>query len=107
MRRKYLDLALEVAAKSKCLHRHGCIIVRNGRVIAEATNKKIGDPEIAWRVSHIHAEFGAIVAAGAMASGAHVYIARIAANGAPAPSKPCKKCESMLARAGVAKVAWT
>ena len=102
-----MSKALEVAAKSKCRHRHGCVVVRDGRIIASSTNKKVGDPSVAWRVSHIHAEFGAIIAAGTRAVGANVYIARVNADGEPAPSKPCKKCESMLARAGVARVVWT
>lgn len=104
---KYLAMALEIAAKSKCRHRHGCVIVKNGRVISKATNKKIGDPATAWRVSHIHAEFGAVIAAGSHAVGSHVYVARLTTLGEPAPSKPCKKCESMLERSGVAKVVWT
>jgi deoxycytidylate deaminase len=104
---KYMTKALQLAAKSKCRHRHGCVVAKDGRIIAMATNKKIGDPSTAWRVSHIHAEFGAIIAAGSRATGAHVYIARVGADGEPAPSKPCKKCESMLVRAGVAKVVWT
>ena len=104
---KHMAQALELAAKSKCRHRHGCVITKNGRVIATATNKKVGDAGTAWRISHIHAEFGAIGAAGSRASGSHVYIARIGADGTPAPSKPCKKCKNMLDRAGVAKVTWT
>jgi len=106
-RNKYIGKAIELAAKSKCRHRHGCVVVKNGRIISMATNKKIGDPSIAWRTSHIHAEFGAIIAAGTQASGSHVYVARISADGTPVSSKPCKKCESMLARSGVAKVVWT
>lgn len=107
MRRKYIDMAIEIAAKSRCRYRHGCVVVKNGRVIAKAANRKIGDPSVSWRKSHIHAEFGAIIAAGSQASGAHVYVARVNSDGEPAPSKPCKKCESLLARSGVAKVVWT
>jgi cytidine deaminase len=82
-------------------------IVMAASLLRTATNKKIGDPEVAWRMSHIHAEFAAIVAAGNRAVGSHVYVARVASDGSPAPSKPCKKCESILNRSGVAKVVWT
>ena len=103
----YLELALSVASKSKCRHKHGCVVVRNGKVVSTSTNKKIGDPKTAWRTSHVHAEFAAIVAAGSFATGANVYVARVAADGSPAPSKPCKKCESIMSRSKVSKVLWT
>jgi len=104
---RYLEMALGVAAKSKCRHKHGCVVVRNGKIVSTSTNKKIGDPKTAWRVSHVHAEFAAITAAGNLAVGSNVYVARIAADGSPAPSKPCKKCESILLRSGVSRVVWT
>lgn len=104
---RYLEMALGVASKSKCRHKHGCVVVRDGRIVSTSTNKKIGDPTTAWRTSHVHAEFAAITAAGSLAVGSNVYIARIAADGSPAPSKPCKKCESILLRSKVAKVVWT
>jgi len=104
---KYLEKAIDVAAGSRCRYRHGCVIVKNGKIIATSTNKKVGDPSVAWRMSHIHAEFGAVIAAGTRAVGANVYVARVASDGSPAPSKPCKKCESILSRSGVTKVVWT
>ena len=99
--------ALEVAKESKCRYKHGCIVVNRGRIISSATNKKIGDPEVAWRRSHIHAEMAAVLAAGKYAHGATVYVARIAADGSPASSQPCKKCEGFLRRCGIAQVIWT
>jgi pyrimidine deaminase RibD-like protein len=104
---RYLKMAVDIAARSKCRHRHGCVVVKNGKVISTSTNKKIGDPSVAWRISHIHAEFAAVVAAGTYACGSNVYVARVSADGSPAPSKPCKKCESIMERSGVAKVVWT
>lgn len=104
---RYLEMALGVASKSKCRHKHGCVVVRDGRIISTSTNKKIGDPTTSWRNAHIHAEFAAIAAAGTLASGSNVYVARVDAYGTPAPSEPCKKCKSILDRAGVSKVVWT
>lgn len=104
---KYLQRALEVAKKSKCRYKHGCVVVNNGRIVSTATNKKVGDPETAWRKSHVHAEIAAVVAAGKHAHGSSVYVARVAADGSPAVSQPCKKCEGYLSRVGVAQVVWT
>lgn len=104
---KYLEKALQVAKTSKCRYKHGCVVVNNGRIVSAATNKKVGDPETHWRKSHVHAEAAAIIAAGPKAYGATVYVARVAADGSPAASKPCKKCHGYLERFGVAQVRWT
>lgn len=104
---KYLKQALEVAKTSKCKYKHGCVVVNNGKILATATNKKIADPHTHWRRSHIHAEMAAIIAAGNQAVGATVYVARVSADGSPAYSKPCKKCERILDRYGIAQVFWT
>lgn len=107
MMNKYLEKALEIAKTSKCRYKHGCVVVNNGKIISTATNKKIGDPEIAWRKSHVHAEAAAVIAAGKYARGASVYVARVSADGSPATSKPCRKCEGYLSRLGVTQVVWT
>jgi pyrimidine deaminase RibD-like protein len=104
---KHLEAAIELAKTSKCHYRHGAVVVYKGRVISKATNRRVGDPEVAWRKSHIHAEFAALVAAGSRATGAQVYVARILADGTPANSEPCKKCARLLNRLGVAQVVWT
>lgn len=104
---KYLLEALKVAQKSKCRYKHGCIVVNRGKIVSSATNKKVGDPETHWRRAHIHAEMAAVLAAGKHANGATVYVARLAADGSPASSQPCKKCERFLERYGIAQVVWT
>jgi pyrimidine deaminase RibD-like protein len=104
---KYLEKALEIAKTSKCRYKHGCVVVNNGKIVSSATNKKVGSPETAWRKSHVHAEAAAIIAAGAKAYGATVYVARSAADGSAASSKPCKKCNGYLARYRVFQVRWT
>jgi len=104
---KYLEMAIELAETSKCRHKHGCVVVSRGRVIAQATNKKVGDPGTQWRRSYIHAEFAALIAAGKNAKGSKVYVARVMKDGTPALSKPCKKCERYLKRYGVSEVVWT
>lgn len=104
---QYIEKAIKLAEKSRCRYRHACIVVRDGRIVSEATNKKVGDPSVAWRCSHIHAEAAAIISAGTYASGSTVYVARINAYGEPVSSEPCKRCKSLLARYGVARVVWT
>jgi diaminohydroxyphosphoribosylaminopyrimidine deaminase/5-amino-6-(5-phosphoribosylamino)uracil reductase len=103
---RYMEKAIELARTSRCRHKHGCVVVKNGRIIATATNKKVGDPSVEWRLA-MHAEFAAVVAAGSQAAGATVYVARVQADGSTGLSKPCKKCESMMKRSGIAKVVWT
>lgn len=104
---KYLQRALEIAKTSKCRYKHGCVVVNNGKVVSSATNKKVADPYTHWRRAHIHAEVAAVLAAGKYANGATVYVARAAADGSPASSQPCKKCERFLERYGIAQVVWT
>lgn len=83
------------------------MVVNNGKIVATATNRKIGDPETNWRSAHVHAEMAALAAAGSRAKGAFVYVARVFADGSPADSKPCKRCESYMGRYKVAQVVWT
>jgi pyrimidine deaminase RibD-like protein len=103
---RYMEKAIELAHSSKCRHKHGCVVVKNGKIISKATNKKVGDPSVEFRLA-LHAEFAAVVAAGTHAAGSTVYVARVQADGSTALSKPCKKCENMMKRSGVSKVVWT
>jgi pyrimidine deaminase RibD-like protein len=105
---KYLAKALEVAKTSKCRYKHGAVVVSNGTIVASKTNKKISAPlDNQWRRAHIHAEAAAVKAAGKYAAGSIVYVARIAADGSPTNSKPCKKCEGFMDRYKIAQVVWT
>lgn len=104
---KHLETAVELARTSRCRYRHGAVVVYDGKVISQATNKKVGDPSKEWRRSHIHAEVAAAAAARSRVAGSTVYVARVLANGRPAHSRPCRKCLSYLRRAGVAKIIWT
>ena len=105
---KYLSKALELAKTSKCRQKHAAIVVWNGTIVASKTNRKIAAPlDNQWRRAHIHAEAAAVRAAGKYASGSIVYVARVAADGSPANSKPCKKCEGYMDRYKVSQVVWT
>jgi pyrimidine deaminase RibD-like protein len=104
---KHLLKAVKVASRSKCRHKHGCVVVSRGQVVASATNQRVGNPEDGWRRSHIHAEHAALMAAGEKAYGATVYVARVSASGQPVESKPCRKCERLLEKFKVGAVVWT
>lgn len=98
---------MEIASRSKCRYKHGCVVVFRGKIVAVATNQRVGDPNEGWRRAHIHAEHAALLAAGDRAYGSTVYVARVGANGEPAESKPCRKCERLLDKFKVAAVIWT
>lgn len=104
---KHLRMAIEIAKESKCRTKHGCVVVNNGKVVSVATNKRVSDPSVEWRKSHIHAEAAAVLAAGRHAHKSIVYVARIMADGTTSNSKPCKKCDGYLARMGVAQIVYT
>lgn len=104
---KYLQKAIEVATRSRCQYRHGCVVVSRGQVVSTATNKRIGNPEDSWRKSHVHAEAAALMAAGDRAYGSTLYVARISKTGKPLVSRPCKKCERVIDKFKVATVVWT
>lgn len=105
---KYLEKALETAKTSKCRYKHGCVVVsKRGKILAVATNKRVANPQTNWRSSHIHAEFAALIAAGKEAHRGVVYVARVSPSGRPAPSQPCKKCQGLIERFGIASVVFT
>lgn len=104
---KHLQMAIELAKESKCRTKHGCVVVNKGKVVSTATNKRVSDPSMEWRKSHIHAEAAAVIAAGRYAHNSIVYVARVMADGTTSNSKPCKKCDGYLARMGVAQIVYT
>lgn len=109
---KYLDMAVEVARQSKHgRYLHGAVIVKDGKVLASATNKTVGPAvpgsDNAWRRAHIHAEMAALAAAGSRAAGASIYIARLLKNGETSNSMPCKKCYGAIKRAGITRIVAT
>ena len=104
---RYLAEAVKLAMKSRCRYRHGCVVVSDGIIVGASTNKIVSDQTKGWRKSHIHAEAAALAQAGTRANGAHVYVARVLADGSPAESRPCKKCAGFLERYRVKSVVWT
>lgn len=104
---KFLQRAVEAALMSRCQYRHGCVVVSRGQVVSVATNRRVGDPDEAWRRAHVHAEAAALLAAGDKAYGSTLYVARVSKSGKPLTSRPCKKCERVIGKFKVAAVVWT
>lgn len=108
MANKALSAALSLSYLSKCRHKHGAVLMKNGQVLAAATNVLLtGDVSDAnWRRSQLHAEEVVLGMAGTQAVGAVLYVARSGPNGA-LPSGPCIRCQRRIARARVKRVVHT
>lgn len=110
---RYLDLALRVAESSDCTQRHGCVVVKGGRVMAVGHNKVRNNPafvesdneEGRGTIFSVHAEIDALSRV-ADPKGAVIYIARAGKQG-PALSRPCDNCTTELIKAGVKAVCYT
>lgn len=97
-----------VARKSDMEHRHACIITRNNEIVAEGYNKKYNMFE---HIYSIHAEVDAISKLPSRSKGytadCVMYVYRIGSDVVGNPtkmSKPCKRCEDSIRKAGIRKV---
>lgn len=109
---KQLRAAFAIAETSRCSHRHGAVLVKNGVVIAGSSNiqrqpQLTGWEEGSWRRSSVHAEAAVIGMAGNQASGATLYVARIGRMNQVSPSRPCIRCLGLAERAGIRKIVHT
>lgn len=93
---KFLERALGVASTSTCRHKHGCVVVKHGRVIGYGVNRTKNDPKyVDWRHSSVHAEIAALKRAN-FPKRATIYVARINNLGQPRLSKPCANCQEVI-----------
>lgn len=89
-----LTLAARVSPRAVSPNpRVGCVLVKNGRVVAEAAHRRFGGP---------HAEAAALKQAGARAKGATAYVTLEPCS--PFPGKKTPPCSEALAAAGVKRV---
>lgn len=100
-----------MATKSTATKRHGCIIVKGGRVIGRGYNVYKTNPFIASE-NHmdrcsVHAEVAAIKNVRGSLKGATIYVARINKRGEVRYSKPCSNCQSVINECGIRKVLWS
>lgn len=104
----HLELASQIARRSRCKYKHGAVLVKRGKVIAVSTNIRRNDPEWDdWRICSVHAEEGCLAKVGVWAHGSTMFIARVNVRGVVRDSAPCKRCAGLMARAGVVKVIHT
>lgn len=109
--RSWLNCAIRLALRSTANKRHGCIIIKGGRVIGYGYNSYINkpfftSPEHLDKCS-IHAEIAAIRNSSGNVKGATVYVARVNNRGEVRYSEPCDKCRLELDRYGIRKAIWT
>lgn len=103
---RFLAMAMGVALTSKCRFKHGCVVVKHGRVRGSSPNLMRNDPK---NVEHphcsIHAEIAGMKKAG-WPRRATIYVARVNGQGEPRLSKPCCNCQPVLDEFKT-KVIWT
>lgn len=107
----YLNLARDLATRSKQKHRHGAVVVKSGRVLGVGYNKRRNSPLIVNPGRHrhdsgYHAEFDALRYV-KNPSGCVVYVARVNNNGEDRLSKPCSICHELMDELGVKAVIYT
>lgn len=106
--RAHLNRAIKIAYTSTERQRHGCVIVKGGRVISVGVNTFrnhplfVSDPN---RNSSYHAEINAM--RGVEVRGATVYVARISRNNSPVLSAPCIFCMHAIMKSGAKRIVWT
>jgi deoxycytidylate deaminase len=104
----FLQRAAIIAERSTLQnHRHGCVIVRDGEVIAEGFNYHSKHLEHKFTV---HAEIDALLKLKKnkkLASECELYVVRIGTDlmGCPLKySRPCEDCTAAILKAGIRKV---
>jgi pyrimidine deaminase RibD-like protein len=95
----YIKLAAKLAGEVTDTHKHGCVILKGGRIIATGRN---------MYYNGVHAEIHAFnkLNPGTL-KGAIVYIARLRKQQKYGLSRPCPECEEILRKAGVMKIIYT
>lgn len=101
-RSKFVDRAVRAAEKADGDFRHGAVVLRNGRVLNEASNKHLGSTNA--RLS-THAEENALSGIRRCeAHGATMIVVRINNRGESRLSRPCVRCARITRKLGVRTV---
>ena len=112
MKQAYLDKALAVARTSEHATQVGCILLKKGRIVTEATNSYKTHPVQAhWAQKarrpygvHLHAEMAALVRCTVEAD--TLIVARIDKKGVPRISKPCPICRAAIEESTVKTIVY-
>jgi len=107
----WLGQATQLAFTSKAYKRHGCVIVKGGRVLGKGINKYVNKPYFVSSFHmdrcSVHAEEAAIRNSGGSLKGATIYVSRINNRGEERYSAPCNKCQKVMEKYGIRKVVCT
>jgi deoxycytidylate deaminase len=104
---KFLRRAADSAIRSNVKsHRHGCVIVKDGEIVAEGFNHHTNHFEHTFT---IHAEVDALIKLKRIKNitGCELYVVRIGTDNMGNPlkySKPCVNCTKAILKAGIKKV---
>lgn len=102
----YLKKAAQIAVNSELIkHKHGCVIVKDGKIISEGYNHYVNYYEHKYT---IHAEVDAILKVKKMnLTDCELYVVRIGTDlmGNPLKySKPCVECTKCILKHGIKKI---
>ncbi len=87
--------------------RVGAVIVRGGNILGTGFNRYRNDPsQVELSGVSYHAEAAAIRKAGDI-RGATLYVARVTRSGDLGSSRPCARCQALLAHSEIDTVVWT
>jgi len=106
--RRYLNLALKEASKSKCNQRLGCVAISSNRVVSKGFNRHLSEAQDTRRKGEhaIHAEAIALRRTGGNLVDCLV-VARLTQGGIVSMALPCKRCLDHCRRSGVKYVFYT
>lgn len=106
--RRYIARAGVLALMSTERFKHGCIVVRGGRVIGVGVNTFRNNPNNVERPKEeasYHAETNAMKNIDAV--GATIYVSRVNAATDLTLSAPCFRCLNFIKSSGVKRVVWS
>ncbi len=102
------NLARNVSKTSLHKTKMGCVIVKNGNVIAVSANRAVTHPKAVWEGHGLHCETSAILYAGKCdLNGASVFVYRENKKGKISMAKPCFECQKFLKKNGFKKMYYT
>ena len=104
---RYLDICCELAKKSSLAHKHGCIIVKNGKIISQAFNQKLIAKTYETVPTSLHAEVAAIKKAKTkLGDNCELYVVRIGTSNhyRTKYSRPCEACTQFINKFKISRV---
>ena len=100
----YVETAKKEAEKSSLTMKHGCVIVRNKKIISKGYNKYDLHNQFKMYYS-THAEIDAISKSKSkFFKNCTMYVIRVRSDGSLTDSKPCPICQKVLKKKGILKI---